>query len=120
MPKTATDLKSVDKLTDEAVEMFEAVAEVKAELANAVLEAQDAKTKALILIVASSLRSRLSDGIKVKVGRSHIDAMARGKAIESTVLWMATELVKDLALVGLQVGNFQFPSDVCAICGGDV
>jgi hypothetical protein len=46
--------------------------------------------------------------------------MARGKAIESTVLWMATELVKDLALVGLQVGNFQFPSDVCAICGGDV
>ena len=120
MPKSLTDLKSVDKLLDEAVEMFEATAEVKGEIANDVLAAQDDKTKAVILKIAGVLRSRLSDSIKVKVGKTSLDVMASGKAVEFAVVWTACEIAKDLALVGIRVGSFVFPADTCAVCGGDV
>lgn len=119
--KTAEDLKSADKLIDMAYEQFAFITAVKAELAQEVYDAQDAKTKTAINMIQSKLRQLVTDTIILTLENGgKAEAQITAEDLEQNVLWLAVEIVKDLAIVGVQVANFKFPTKSCAICGGDV
>lgn len=119
--KTAEDLKSVDKLLDMAYEQFAFITAVKAELAQEVYDAQDAETKRAINTIKSKLRQLVTDTIILTLENGgKAEAQITAEDLEQNVLWLAVEIVKDLAIVGVQVANFKFPTKSCAICGGDV
>lgn len=121
MAKSATDLRSADKLIDEAYESFAAVSEIKHELSQEVFDAQDDETKAALTQIAASLLVYSTDTIKLDLGKQgKAEAQVEREHLDWNLQWLAVEIAKDLAVVGIRVANFVLPLDACAICGGDV
>lgn len=40
--------------------------------------------------------------------------------IEHNAMYVATEIFKDLALLGIKVANYKFPEVYCAECGAEI
>lgn len=115
--KSVTDLKTDDKIIEDALADFMAVSEVKGEIASDEYKAQDAKTRKVIDGMVATLANYALGTVKL----AGVDGIViYEEAVRDNLLYLAMELAKDLALVGIRVGNFQFPTNLCAICGGDV
>ena len=115
--KSIADLKSSDKLIAEAVEDFSAVSEIKYELAKEVYDAQDDETKAVIDRILATLQTYATGHINVGAG---ISVKIDGEHLMHNLLWLAVEVVKDLALLGIRAENFEFPKGLCAVCGSEI
>ena len=98
MPKTMADLRSAD------TEAIHDVAEMKGILFKEAYEEQDGDTRVLISKVAAELR---------KYHRSDLAEPYLTMSLD----WLAIELVKDMAMTGIRLGNFQFAKGVCVGCG---
>lgn len=110
--KTAADLGRIDP----AIEEFVEITSYKAEIAVATFDAQDKETQKLILKIADVLKQYATGTIQV--GRRSIDITA--DVLKENCLYLAVEIVKDLAMLDIRVGNFVFPQGACVKCGGDV
>ena len=106
--------KSLDALN--RLDMFEEVSAVKYDLAHEVYDAQDDETKMLIDKIEHTLRQYAT--ATVKIGKRNWDITE--EQLHFNLFYLAVEVVKDLALLDIRVGNFTFPEDVCATCGGEV
>jgi hypothetical protein len=89
---------------------FISLAEYQGQVAREVYESQDDETRKVIDKIVTTLQNH-SDGNVYGVDDQYTDSM---------VMHLAVEAVKDLAVCGIQVANFQFPADICAMCGGEV
>lgn len=121
--KTIGDLKSSDKLTADAIEEFKSVSEIKHELARDAYDLQDSETKATIDRIAATLMQYASGYINVQLNPpsgSIVPVKIENKYLGMNLLWLAVEIVKDLAFVGVQVANFEFPESLCASCGAEI
>lgn len=79
------------------------MAEVRGEIAQEAYDAQDAKTKAAIDAVAHRLAK---------------DAASTDIYTQHNLLFVAVEIVKDLAVTGIRVASYNFPEGQCVSCGG--
>jgi hypothetical protein len=121
--KSISDLKSVDKLTEDAVEEFKSVSEMKWELARDAYELQDKETKAVIDRIVATLRTYANGYIAVQLNPptgETIPVKIENDYLDMNLLWLAVEVVKDLAFIGVQVASFEFPPSLCAQCGADI
>lgn len=89
---------------------FSALAEYQYEVAMETLDKQDTETQALIQKVYGVLKQH-STGSKLAVTEDEVD-----KALFA----VAMEVVKDMALLGIRLGEFVFPDNQCAKCGEEV
>lgn len=121
--KSVTDLKSADKLIDEAIENFKSVSEIKYELAKDAYDMQDDKTKAVIDRLVKTLQTYATGSITLQLAPPHGKLVA--VAIENdylmfNLLYLAMEIVKDLAITGIRVAKFEFPPSLCSNCGSEI
>lgn len=121
--KTLSDLKSNDKLVEESVESFKSISEIKYELAKEAYDIQDKETKAVIDRIVSTLQVYASGTISVQLSPptgGFITVKIDNTYLGYNLLWLAMEIVKDLAILGIRVESFEFPPSMCAVCGADV
>lgn len=102
--KTLADLG-----TSPQAEEFKMLAEFHGELAQEVYDAQDTETRAVIDRIRDTLMAQCEGNVR-GVSDTYTAHM---------LLHLAVEVVKDLAMLGIQVSNFTFPAKVCAACGSD-
>jgi hypothetical protein len=101
--------------TVQAVEMAVVEAEVRGELADAAIEVQDDKTKGLIKSMVAELRRGVTGEIYVASTGQH--APIPKEAVDSNLRYMATEILKDLAVFDIRVGTYVIPPSLCVLCG---
>lgn len=97
MRKTAADLTRDEQI---------AVAEYKSVLFTEVYDQQDAATRGMIDKIVAQLRVYN----KTPMAEPYLTF---------NLQWLAVEIVKDMAMVGIRLGTFAFPEGVCAVCGAE-
>lgn len=107
--------KATDKYA-EAVETFEIEAEVRGELADAAIELQDAPTKKLI----ERMVKRLQGSNKPSIIVSGEVVPVSETAFLANLRYVATEVLKDLAVFDIRVGTYALPSTLCVSCGVEI
>jgi hypothetical protein len=97
--------KPVDPITHEQM----ALIEIKAELAQEAYDFQDTETQALIRRLTERLRplAAFPPGLP-------------SKYMDMQLLFLATEILKDLALFDVKVGTYKFPPATCIRCGAEM
>lgn len=123
MRKSAADLKSADKLLAAALDDFKSVSELKYELAKEAYDMQDATTQAVIDRIVSTLQVYATGYINLQLSPPNgavVPVKLDNVYLGYNLLWLALELVKDLAITGIKVAEFSFPPAMCVKCGADI
>lgn len=121
--KSIMDLRSADKLVQDALEEHQSVAEIKYELAKEAYDAQDRQTRAVIDRIVGTLQSYATGYINVQLQPPEgvlVPVKLDNTYLGYNLLYLAIEIVKDLAFLGVKVANFKFPKSYCARCGGEL
>lgn len=109
-----------NEVVEHQVELFKMASDARYRLAMQAYEAQDAETR----LALDTMRDRLR-----QFGTGYIRVFPDGKqggsiAIpiepvyqDQNILYLATEIFKDLALMDIRVESYEFPKVFCAECG---
>jgi hypothetical protein len=108
---------SVNAQVQEQVKQFEERSEIRQRVASVAYNAQDAKTKAVIDSIMDQLLLGASGTIRIFVGKQSVAAKVDMEYVEFNAMYVATEILKDLALMDVKVANYKFPSVYCVECG---
>lgn len=126
MAKPIPKRKSVKKI-DEAVarqlEIFEAATKARYRIATAAFDAQDEKTKEALRMIRDRLSVIATGTIRVfPNGRKNpgVTVQISQELVDSNLLYIATEIVKDLGFMDIRVENYVFPTVYCAECGDKI
>lgn len=110
----------LDKRIQEQLEIFQAATEARYRIATAAFDAQDEPTKEALRMIRDRLSvlatgtirifpdGKRNPGHTVQIGTEYVD---------KNLLYIATEIVKDLAFMDIRVENYNFPKVYCAECG---
>lgn len=122
MPKVVKKKSSSsrDSKIQRAIEVWQEQAKARYKIAMAVHGAQDGITKEAI----ERIRDRLvaySTGL-IKISPDGFSGMpvtveVEVQYIDFNALYLAVGIMSDLAMVGVQIGNFEFPPGICSECG---
>lgn len=116
-PKSLTD---IDPKLQSITEEFNAISVVKGQMAQDAYDVQDAKTKATIDRIVATLQASATGTVQLKVGRMMNPVKLSNEILGFNLLYLAVEIVKDLAFVGIKVANFKFDPKHCADCGSEL
>jgi hypothetical protein len=118
--KAKAKRNSWDEEVARQVEIFKMASEARLELAMRAYKAQDKQTRDALDLIVARLRTLSTGQIRIfpegKTGRSVVVPIEPA-TIDSNILFLATEILKDLALMDVKVANYEFPSVYCAECG---
>ena len=110
----------VDRQIEAQLEVFRAQTEARYRIALAAYEAQDIPTKDALDRIRDRLQTMSTGQIRVfpngKARDSYVVEISQ-TLVDQNILYMATEIVKDLAFMDIRVANYQFPTVYCAECG---
>jgi hypothetical protein len=112
-----------DKQIKEAVDEFYALCEVRYDIAKAAYDAQDAETKEVLDRIRDRLRLAVTGYITVTINPPHsgqVPVRVEQKYIDYNLMFVATEILKDLGLFGIRVANYEFPETHCVSCGAEI
>jgi len=107
-------LADVDLVLRRATEEFESISLVKYEMAKDVYDLQDADTKKVIDKIMDIL-GQYATGYT-----TNGDVPVTDEYMNYNLLYLAVEVVKDLAFVDIRIANFTFPESMCAVCGDEM
>jgi hypothetical protein len=117
IPKRKSKL---DKKIQEQLEIFYAATEARYRIATAAFEAQDEKTKEALRMIRDRLSVLATGTIRIfpdgKRNPGHTVQISQ-EYVDQNLLYIATEIVKDLAFMDIRVENYNFPKVYCAECG---
>lgn len=116
-------ISETDRYVKDAVEEWRSLAEMRGELAREAYDYQDDATKAVIDRIVTRLRLGASGYIEVRVNppKGNLVAVKIEQAyLDFNLMYVALELLKDLALFDIRVGSFQFPPSLCSSCGAEI
>lgn len=108
---------------DEAVDTYKMLTEVRYELAKEAYDFQDDDTKALLDRIVNRLRMGASGVITVRINppsSASVPVKIDQEYLDYNLLYVATEILKDLAMFDIQVGTYQFPPSQCVSCGKEL
>jgi len=104
---------------EEQLEIFRRQTEARGRIAEAAYEAQDKQTKNAI----DSIRDRLSiiatgNVLVYPDGKRNpgVSVQISTELVDHNILFFATEIVKDLAMMDIRIENYEFPTVYCAEC----
>lgn len=121
--KSIANLKSQGKLVENAVEEFQSISELKYELGMEVYEAQDDATKKAIDRIVGTLQVYATGFITVQLQPPHggvVPVRIDAKYLGYNLLWLAIEICKDMAILGIRIASFDFPPSQCVKCGAEI
>jgi copper chaperone CopZ len=107
----------------EALGEWKALTEVRYELAKEAYDFQDDETKALLDRIVNRLRVGASGYITVRVNGKHgstVPVKIEQQYLDFNLLYVATEILKDLALFDIRVGTYEIPPSHCVLCAAEI
>lgn len=110
----------LDRKIKEQLELFQSATEARYRIAKAAYDAQDEKTQDAILMIRDRLSVIATGTIRVFPNGKHgagTTVQIGQEYVDQNLLYMATEIVKDLAFMDIRVENYEFPKVYCAECG---
>jgi hypothetical protein len=102
------------------VDDFKRRSEIRFEIANEAYRAQDAKTRQVIDSIQNQLLIGATGTIRVYpdgVTGPSVPMKVDFEYVEYNTLYVATEILKDLALMDVKIANYKFPQVYCTDCG---
>jgi hypothetical protein len=105
---------------EQQLEVFKQATEARYKLAMQAYKAQDMQTQDALDLIVERLRTISTGQIRIfPNGKSQPGVvMSIEPALQDqNVLFLATEIMKDLAFFDVKVANYEFPSVYCAECG---
>jgi hypothetical protein len=123
MARKHASAKVTDKKLREAIEEFEALCEVRGELAQAAYDAQDGETRQVLERIRDRLRLASTGYAFIQVDPPHkgvVSVKIDQRYLDFNLMFVATEILKDLGLFGIRVASFDFPPMLCTNCGGEI
>jgi hypothetical protein len=102
------------------LELFRASTEARYRISREVFEAQDVQTRDVISRIQDRLMIGANGVIRVYPDGKRQQSVLLNvglEYIEMNALYVAVEILKDLALMDVRIANFEFPKTVCAECG---
>lgn len=121
--KSITNLKSNAKLVENAVAEFKSISELKYELAKEAYDAQDEDTKKAIDRIIGTLQVYATGSITVQLQPpfgEYVTVRIDATYLGYNLLWLAIEICKDMALLGIRLAAFDFPQSMCAKCSAEI
>jgi hypothetical protein len=112
-----------DERINEALEEFKILTELRLEMAQEAYNFQDDATKAVIDRIRERLALGASGYIKVRVNPPHgssVPVKIERALLDANVLFLATEIMKDLAMFDVRVEGYEFPPNLCTSCGAEI
>lgn len=102
------------------MEIFKRQTEARRKIAQAAYDAQDRDTRAVIDAICDRL-SVISTGNAVvypegKGNSPGVLVRVPAELTDANILFFATEILKDLAMMDVRVANYEFPTVYCAEC----
>jgi hypothetical protein len=113
-------LADIDPKLKSVVEEFKATSLVKYEMAMDAYNLQDKETRAVIDRIVATLQQYATGFLNVKVGSTYTPIKIDNDYLGYNLLYLAVEVVKDLAFLQIKVANFVFPPSLCYKCGAEV
>jgi hypothetical protein len=110
----------IDEAVARQLEIFELATKARYRMATAAFDAQDEKTKEAIRMIRDRLSVLATGTIRIfPDGRKNpgVTVTISQELVDSNLLYMATEIVKDLAFMDIRVEGYEFPKVYCAECG---
>jgi hypothetical protein len=104
------------------MDLFKASTEARYRVARTTFDHQDEATKEVIRRIQDRLSIGASGYVRVWPGGNKREERSElvnvgVEYLEMNALYVATEILKDLAMLDVRVENFEFPSSYCAECG---
>lgn len=102
------------------IDEFKERSEIRYRIAKAAYDAQDQKTQRVIRSIQDQLLVGATGTIRVfpdGTGGHSVAVKVEFEYVEYNTLYVATEILKDLAMMDVQVANYTFPTVYCADCG---
>lgn len=102
------------------LEIFEAATKARYRIAMAAFDTQDEKTKEAIRMIRDRLSALATGTIRIfPQGRKNpgVTVQVSQELVDNNLLYMATEIIKDLAFMDIRVEGYEFPKVYCAECG---
>lgn len=99
-----------------ALEDFKALSLVNFEMAQDAYKRQDSETKTAIDQIVSVLKNYVTGHITVNGKQIEVDP----ETVKHNLVFLAVEMVKDLAMCNVRVASFKFPANICVRCGDEV
>jgi hypothetical protein len=112
-----------DERVKEALEEFKILTELRYEMAMEAYNAQDEATQGVIDRIKDRLALGASGYIKIRVNPPHggtVPVRIERDMLDANTLFIATEILKDLAVFDVRIENYQFPPSMCVSCGAEI
>lgn len=110
--------KNANAQVVQQIDEFKERSVIRYRIAKAAYDAQDAKTKRVILSIQDQLKLGASGTVRVfPDGNTSVAVKVDFEYVDYNTLYVATEIMKDLALMDVKVANYTFPTVYCAECG---
>lgn len=110
-----------DVALEKATEVWIAAAKARARYALDAYHEQDDRTKEALSRIRDVLMANAGGLVRIPVpGRMPVAVQIESEHIENNALYMAVEIMKDLAFMGIRVADFTFPQSYCASCGAEL
>jgi len=112
--------QTTEKKVEHQLEVFKRQSEARYKLAMSAYKAQDKLTRDALDLMVERLRSISTGQIRIfPNGRSQPGVVVPIEPAlqDQNILFLATEILKDLALYDVKVANYEFPRMFCAECG---
>jgi hypothetical protein len=113
----------IQRAIDEQLELFRKATEARYRIATAAYEAQDQQTKNALDSIRDRLSTIATGTVRVfpygKNNPGHTVQIS-SELVDQNILYIATEIVKDLAYMDIRVENYEFPKVYCADCGDKI
>ncbi len=107
----------------DALDEWKLMTETRYEIAMEAYEYQDDETKKVLDRIVIRLRMGANGMIRVRVNPPHggtVPVQVEQEWLDMNLLYVATEILKDLALFDIKVGTYQFPPSLCVSCGTQI
>lgn len=108
---------------DEAVEEWKSLTEVRYEMAKEAYDFQDEETRTLLDRMVNRLRIGASGYITVRVNppaSQTVPVKIEQQYLDYNLLYVATEILKDLAMFDIRVGTYTLAPSLCVSCGAEI
>lgn len=114
--------KKMNPAIVQQVDEFKKRSEIRYRIAKAAYDAQDIKTREVIETIRDQLLIGASGTIRVfpSGGKTSVAVKVEMEYIEYNTLYIATEILKDLAMLDVKVASYKFPDVYCAECGDKI
>jgi hypothetical protein len=104
-------------------EELQTTAELRGEIAQEAYDYQDDEMKKVIDRIVTRLREASTGYVDVQVNPPSgtvVPVKLEAKYVHFNLLYVATEIVKDLAMFDVRIASYKFPPSLCVACGAEL